>query len=250
MTEAHRLLVDIGNTRIKWALAADGLTIGAPFPSPAAGLTGWLDRYWPPLPPPAEVWISSVAGGATGETVTDWISRHWQLEPHYARVQASGHGITTRYQQPERLGVDRWLALVGARHAFPGPLCVVDCGTAITLDALDADGIHQGGLIAPGLGLMRDALMRSAPGLDVAPEDCRDLLATATAPGIASGIRQAAQGLIERGLARLAEDWQAEPRLILTGGDGERLGIDLRVPYQHRPNLVLEGLLAITESAR
>jgi type III pantothenate kinase len=251
VTEPVRLLVDAGNSRIKWALVTDGgLDAGEPFPSEAAGLARWLDDHWSSLPTPATVAVSNVAGAVTAAALAGWIARQWQLEPHFAQVQARGYGIATRYQPPERLGVDRWLALVGARAAFPGALCVVDCGTAITLDALDADGVHRGGLIAPGLGLMHNALVQAAPGLSVAAENHHGVLATATAAGIAGGIRQAALGLIERSLALIAAEWHTEPLLLLTGGDAAGLGGDLRIPYRHRPHLVLEGLLAITESAR
>ncbi|NJD05972.1 MAG: type III pantothenate kinase [Methylococcaceae bacterium] len=251
MTEPTRLLVDAGNSRIKWALAKpDGLDPGAPFRSEAAGLTERLEHHWATLPPPTSVTISNVAGVASGDTLHGWITRHWGLTPYFARVQAKAYGITTRYEQPERLGVDRWLALVAARANHAGALCVVDCGTAITLDFVDDDGIHQGGLIAPGLGLMRNTLAQRIPGLSVAPAECREILATATATGISSGARQAVLGLIERGISLLAESYRSEPLLILTGGDGGDLATELRVPCRVRPHLVLEGLLILTESAR
>ncbi len=235
------LLIDIGNSRVKWGRARRSrIEAGEPF-ARLGCQTAFAD-HWENMPPPAQALVANVAGSDIADALEDWMERHWHLKPRFIRSEAKGFGVTNGYANPEKLGVDRWVALVGARHACLGAVCVADCGTAITFDALDEEGKHLGGLIAPGLGLMRESLARGTHGLDLANTRPRDRLARDTSAAIASGTRQAAAGLIERAFRTTVQSVGSQPSLLLTGGDAPHIAAALEIPCELRPDLVLEGL--------
>ncbi len=236
------LLVDIGNSRVKWALCEEGeLHPGAPFASESEGLGGRLTQSWGALTPPADVYAANVAGPGVEDSLQAWVERRWGLPVRFARTEAEGGGVINGYRHPERLGVDRWLALVGLRRHYPLPACVVDCGTAITLDYLDAEGRHQGGLIAPGLRSMRSVLASTTHQLgridDVTTANPR--LARDTHEGIQSGCLRACAGLIETVVKDLRQREGDELPLVMTGGDAAIIGRILECPHEL---LVLRGL--------
>lgn len=245
-----RLLVDIGNSRIKWGLGENGrVDAGPPFAAECAPLMGELDRQWGGLPAPASVVVSNVAGSEIGACLQNWVGRRWGLPVRFVLPEACAYGVVNGYENPEQLGVDRWVCLVAARHAHPLPACIADCGTAITVDALDACGNHLGGLIAPGLTLMQQALIQRTQGLHQGEGVYSGLLAGNTAAAMMNGARQAGVGLIERTLRAAGRLLGCEPHLVLTGGDAQTIAAELSVPYALAPNLVLQGLLAIAENA-
>jgi len=242
------LLVDIGNSRVKWAFWRAGeLHPGMPFPSDSQGLSGRLTQSWTALTPPAAVYAANVAGPCVEDTLQEWVERHWGLPVRFARTEAEGDGVINGYRQPERLGVDRWLALVGLRRHYPLPACVVDCGTAITLDYLDAEGRHQGGLIAPGLQSMRSVLASNTHRLgsidDATTVNSR--LARDTNEGIQSGCLRACAGLIETVVKDLRQREDDRLHLVMTGGDAAIIGQLLGSSYHQDEHLVLRGLSSL-----
>lgn len=245
------LLVDIGNSRIKWGLGKSGqVTSGPPVASNLAVLTDELDRLWGALPAPLSVVASNVAGPEIGLCVRKWVARRWHLKLIFVQPEAEAYGVVNAYENPEKLGVDRWVCLVALRKSQPLPVCVADCGKAITLDVLDANGRHLGGLIAPGLTLMTEALSRRTQGLPLADGSYQGLLARDTSAAMLSGARHAAVGLIERTLHETGTLLGCVPSLALTGGDAETLAGELSLPYALVPDLVLQGLLIISENTR
>lgn len=228
------LLLDIGNSRAKWA-RADGAELLETGTVPHRGVTDWPAAL--PEERPEAVWVSSVAH----ETVPAALVRHteirWGLRPHIVRSAAEACGIRNAYRHPECLGVDRWLACIGAFHRGAGSVLVADAGTALTLDLVDTGGRHRGGLIAPGLSTMRNAIAGDTR-IRVEPEDY-DLswLADDTGPAVALGTLQAALSLIENARRTLAPD-----RLLLTGGEAGCLAPHLDAGWEQAPDLVLEGL--------
>ncbi len=152
------LLIDVGNTRLKWATYQDG-RIGE-IQSAAHGgidLGQELQSAWLRMGMPTRVTMASVVPGPI-VMLRSWIRRHWGVPLDEVAVTAEAFGIRCGYSQPTQLGVDRWAAVIGARALSQGDLCVVDCGTAITVDGLNRDNQHRGGFIMPGLGLMRRTL--------------------------------------------------------------------------------------------
>jgi hypothetical protein len=156
------LAVDVGNTRLKWALYdaarpnAELLAQGAVFLEMVDQLS---DNDWKPLPRPSSMLGCVVASEGVKRRVSEQIEDLWNLEPRWVVSTAQAAGVRNGYDHPNRLGVDRWVALIAARQRVlasgqPRAALVVMVGTAVTVDALDADGLFVGGLILPGFGLM------------------------------------------------------------------------------------------------
>lgn len=246
------LLIDIGNSRTKWGVAKNGrIDPGEPFATQCfENNPEILVNYWRNRLPPTQVVVANVAGSEIAACLVSWTQRYWNLAPRFVSSEAEGFGVRNAYFEPGKLGVDRWVALIGAHHACPGPVCVADFGTAITVDALNSEGVHLGGVIAPGLRLMHRSLVSGTHDLPLAGEAFQESLACETAAAIASGTRQAAAGLAERCYRETAAKSGCEPRLLLTGGDAPTIAPLLEMPFESRPELVLEGLLVIAESGR
>jgi len=243
-----KLLVDIGNSRIKWALSdARPREVGACDYRPA-GLAATLERAWQALQPPQAVLVANVAGPAAAVALDRWTTRAWKLRPNFVISQRRFAGVVNAYPDKEQLGVDRWLALVAAWNKYATACCVVDCGTALTVDVLDDRGRHRGGVILPGSRLMRRALADAAAQLPAAgtepeEEDAMALaLGSTTAEGLRYGAHYAVIGAVSRILQDAARLCGSSLRLLVGGGDGARVlaALDRRGSYE--PDLVLEGL--------
>lgn len=261
MTGTSFLLIDAGNSRIKWALVhADGTQMHAgAFGHGAASAD---EPAWSGLPAPDSAWISNVAGEAAARRLDQLLDAHWPGLPRTTiRAVAQQCGVTNRYTTPSSLGSDRWAGLIGARAAFPGePLLIATFGTATTLEALRADGTFVGGLIAPGWSLMMRSLgehTAQLPTLDAA--SARDLLADGTRRGptfatdtprsLSAGCALAQAGLIERMWNDLTEAWQVPVRLVIGGGAAGEVTAALKVPHTRHDSLVLSGLALIAADA-
>lgn len=243
------LLVDIGNSRVKWANAdGDSFQVGSAFPSAFATLRAQLDQHWRGLAAPDAVYIANVTGTATAELLTAWIAEHWRVPVRFARSVAAAEGVVNGYTRPEQLGVDRWVGLIALRHEAELPACLVDCGTALTFDLLDQNGQHRGGLIAPGLALMKQVLLKETHGVTEVEGQIPEALGRDTAAGVASGVLRALAGLVEKAWREAYECVGVAPDLVLVGGDAARLGACLAMPYRLLPDLVLRGLLILAES--
>ncbi len=259
------LLLDIGNSRLKWARTAPrrrgsaGRLLGpgaAPRPEPEA-LAAFARRHWSRLRP-RRVLAANVAGPSFAAALQDWCTGTWGLQAELVTAPARGWGVVNAYAEPARLGPDRWAALVAARRRTQGACCVVDAGTALTFDVLDREGRHLGGLIVPGLELMRRALLqgtgelaaRAGPsGPDAPPAPATDaLLARDTSQAVQAGTLYAAVATVDRVLADLEAELGGLARL-LSGGDAPALLPLLSGRYDHAPHLVLEGLAIMAEEA-
>ena len=238
---ARVLELDVGNTRTKWRwLDADGEVLEAGALARDAGLP------WPEVPaqaPAVAVRVVSVAGPAHEEVLVRDLEALGFRTPRFARAAAAHGRLRSGYREPERLGADRWVALVAATAATPGPCAVLDAGSAITFDMVAADGRHEGGWIVPGLRLMRAALLRDTAGVRFAsaPEGVALEPGCATAGAVLAGTAHMA-----RDFARARwEDFRArnpEGVLFVTGGDGPQLADGLEGDVRCEPDLVLDGL--------
>lgn len=241
------LLVDIGNSRIKWGYWHDRrLQDSAGMIYTRTELAQELDLYWQSLPRPKQVHVSCVADRPVVDALTAWTETHWQVQPQFAKVRKSAHGVINSYTDHTRLGIDRWLALIAVHNDVHNTACVIDCGTAITMDGLHADGRHMGGIILPGLELMRESLYTKSSAL-ARPEnpvstDKRAALAQSTEQAVDSGCRLAAAGAIERVKRSMEEKCTAAVDYIITGGDAEIIMPELSFRPRHEPHLVLQGL--------
>jgi type III pantothenate kinase len=245
-----RLVIDIGNSCLKWAISQDQ-TLNEQHRICYQQQDLVPAQIWQSLEKPEEIWIGSVAKPQVTDRIRDWLETHWQIEPVLVQSTSACCGVTNSYHHPQQLGVDRWLALIGAYHQLPQiPVLIVDCGTAMTIDALSVSGQHLGGLIVPGIHLMRQALMTKTFALAdfQAVEKCYDhipLLAYNTNDGITYGTLYAVAGLLDYVMSHLEQQQGQSFALLLTGGHAPALFPLLSRPYQYMPYLVLQGLVAM-----
>jgi type III pantothenate kinase len=238
----HILAVDVGNTRTKWGLW-DGRWLRQDS-VPTVDLALLADA-WQGLPRLRELVACSVAGRQVGDWLHAWaLSRGLSVRWVISRREQCG--VRNGYEEPSKLGADRWAALIAARHLVAGAALSVMAGTAPTIDALTQEGEFLGGLILPGLDMMAESLARGTAGLPRAHGDFA-LFPRSTADAIASGAIQALCGAVERMQRALAERG-TEPQILLSGGAAETLHAHLGRPARVVPNLVLEGLRVIAES--
>lgn len=231
------LVIDAGNSRIKWGLHVSGHWLAQGWTATAQP---HLDSQLGKLPAPEKIIVSNVAGSAAAQAI-EHTCNTWKMATCFARAQPDQCGVRNGYAVPQQLGSDRWAALIAAHHLYPErDVLVVQIGTAVTIDTLTADGRFPGGLILPGLSLMLDSLTRHTAGLT--PQSGK--LATFpgnTADAMLSGAANAIAGAVERSYRQLAK----QPICLLSGGDVDILLPLLSIPAHEVDNLVLEGLLRI-----
>jgi type III pantothenate kinase len=233
------LCLDAGNTRLKWGLydraGRRWQAQGALVPAAGAPLADTLA-----LPArPQRIIACNVAGAAMAGRIEE-LARTLAVPLDGFCSHPAAAGVTNGYATPAQLGADRWAALIGARALHTGPALVVMAGTATTIDVLSAEGRFCGGLILPGLDLMRMALARNTAGLPEATGQFAPL-PTNTDDAIVSGAIQATLGAIERMACRPAS---ADFSVILSGGAADALTPHLSLPVRRVDHLVLEGLAA------
>lgn len=237
------LLVDIGNSRIKWACAVAGTLChrGGEFYQDET-LVRLLDEHWRDLPAISSVHYCSVGASAAADDLESWARQAWGIEPSRVRPAQSAYGVRCAYRNPESLGADRWAALVGTWHKYHRAGCIVDCGTAITLDAISHAGEHLGGVILPGVELMRHALSTRTDGIPPEVTDGDGVLATSTAAGMAAGTLYAAAAGVDRIVAEMRSSLPVDSVTLLTGGGAGRLVPLMSTEFIPEPDLVLYGL--------
>lgn len=244
-----RLLLDIGNTRIKWAvLTGKGLQAQQAIAHAGLSTAQLGTQVFAPSGQVTQVLVSNVAGPAMAEQVRQAARDCWQLEPQFvtatASVSVEGRVLRNAYAEPQKLGSDRWLAMLAAHALEPAAALVVSVGTAMTLDAVSETGQHLGGMIVPGPDLMMSSLMHNTSDIAArAAQGAQDdvFFADNTLGCVYQGALHAAVALIEAAHARLATT--AGPvRLLLTGGAASRIQPHLSMPVQALPDLVLRGL--------
>jgi type III pantothenate kinase len=236
------LLLDLGNTRAKFALLADGRFVQRGALPWGPGFADELAALWRTWPQPHRVAAASVAGTDREAIVGDAVQAAFGHAVSWLRTPASACGVTSAYAEPQRLGVDRFLAMVDALEAGRAPCVLASVGTALTLDALTADGRHLGGLIAPGPQLMQQAVLGATA--QVRPHGLGSIadVADNTSDALVSGCWQACAALIERFATRMAVPLGGSPLLTLGGGDGEYLAPLIAHELVLVPDTVLRGL--------
>jgi len=235
------LCLDSGNTRLKW-----GLWDGQGWCGCGALEHAETGRLLDGLPEkPSRILACNVAGEKVAASIAGW-SASLSVPLEWFRSSAAAGGVSNGYDNPAQLGADRWAALIGARSVHGGPALVVMSGTATTIDVLGADGVFRGGLILPGLDLMRQALARSTANLPAA-SGTFSALPTNTDDAIVSGCLAATLGAIERvaGQPVCSSSGNASGAnflCLISGGAAAALVPHLTLPFRKIDNLVLTGL--------
>lgn len=250
------LAIDIGNTRLKWALYASPQPGAAVLDSGAVFLETidtLAELEWKRLPLPGSMLGCNVAGDAVRRRIEEQLEL-WDIAPRWVVPSLHDAGVSNGYEHPTRLGSDRWAALVGARWhvqqralqqgSVARPALVVMVGTAVTVDSLDAGGRFLGGLIMPGFGLMLRALEQGTAGLRVPTGEVVDF-PTNTSDALMSGGAHALAGAIERIHRKLVAHCGAEPLLLMTGGAAVKMAPITDLPFEMVDSLIFDGLLAL-----
>jgi type III pantothenate kinase len=246
------LLIDVGNTRVKWAVLGDkGLG-----PLHAESHAGWdtvafrtcvlagVDKV-------DRVLVANVGGERLTALIRQAVFESWGLVPEFLQASVRAGGIRNAYIDPQKLGIDRWTAMIGAYELVRRPVCVVGVGTAMTVDGVDASGQHLGGLIAPGPDLMISSLMLNTSDIAIRSQDGRlgdGLFADNTLGAVHQGAVHALAALVDKSLATLTRQCGVEPALIMTGGAANRIEPHATGPVQLVPDLVLRGLAVLSRT--
>lgn len=238
-----QLLIDVGNSRIKWAYSQNGALARHGSAShkgvvPEEAINAWRQSS------PECVITANVAGHEYAEQLTTWVRQQWQLQVEFITLEASRFELA--YAEPERFGIDRWLALVAARELVEGAVAVIDAGTALTLDIVSAEGKHVGGIILPGLNLMSESLQQKSSGVrqgyTEVLTDQTSLLGIDTRSCIEKGALYAVTGAVEHVLERFQAQAGEVRSVIICGGDGEQISAELSIRSKLIPDLVLQGM--------
>ena len=249
------LAIDVGNTRLKWALydrahsQAILLAHGAEF---LENIDRLAEGAWASLPAPKHMLGCVVAGDAIKRRVHEQMDL-WDVQPQWVVPGTMEAGLVNGYDHPSRLGADRWVAMIGARARMlaqchePRPLVVVMVGTAVTVEAIDVQGNFLGGLILPGHGIMLRALESGTAGLHVPTGEVTPF-PTNTSDALTSGGTYAIAGACERMVQHLRTHTGQEPVCIMTGGAGWKMAPSMSVSFELVENLIFDGLLTLAQS--
>lgn len=245
------LLVDIGNTRIKWCVSSQG-KLGAVQSSvyERENFPVIWEQQWADIEEPARILVSNVAGTEVAHQLAGWCAEKWDKQVQFLVPQAQAYGVRNAYLEPARLGADRWAYLIAVHQRVRAPACIVDCGSAITIDAIDAQGQHLGGLIVPGLAAMRRALAKDTACIEEHSDggEAVFLLARETRDAVAGGTLYAVVAVIDRVAGDIEAELGGNMACILTGGDGPQIADLLSRKFRYEADLVLQGL-AVVEKA-
>ncbi|MBA4256745.1 MAG: type III pantothenate kinase [Polaromonas sp.] len=245
------LALDVGNTRLKWALY-DSPCVGARLLAHGAQFLENIEKLaegeWSQLTQPQHVLGCVVAGDAVRRRVEQQLEL-WDVNPQWVVSSTGEAGLTNGYDHPSRLGADRWVAMIGARQRVvargePKPCVVVMVGTAVTVEAMDAEGRFLGGIILPGHGIMLRALESGTAGLHVPTGEVRDF-PTNTSDALTSGGTFAIAGAVQRMVDNLRRHTGQEPDCIMTGGAGWKMAPSMSGHFELVEGLIFDGLLEI-----
>lgn len=247
-----QLLIDIGNTRIKWAeLTAQG--IGEQH---ASSYAGWdraslAENLLSSSAKPERVLVSNVGGDAFAQLLGDSLRSKWAVSPEFVRSTAQAAGVRNAYPRPEQLGVDRWLGVIAAHQMLREAVCIVGVGTAMTIDGVDAKGNHTGGVIVPGPELAIASLFKGTSDLALrsqAGEVKAALFADNTLGAIHQGVAHMLASLVEKSIDAMTGTFGAQPILVFTGGASDRIAPLVQTAHRFVPDLVLRGLAVLAQT--
>lgn len=236
-----KLLIDIGNTRVKWALIDQQILVKGDADDWSA-----LEKHKDAI---HSAWISCVGNDSIFKKVAKQVREICGIKPFSVKVTSSACGLVNQYKNLERLGVDRWIAAIGARALRPsGELIVIDVGTAVTIDCVDAKSNYLGGVILPGFAMMHDSLVGQTAGISSLRQDTVGVIGKNTQECVNAGAHYGLVGAIERVVSEMQADLGSESMdLLITGGDAGLVIASSHLPFDHQANLLFDGLIAVSE---
>lgn len=239
-----KLLLDIGNSSVNWVLQEQGeFTSDGAFAYKKNNIEQALQENLLLLAKPSEVLVSNVAGVDVFHMLHTWIKKQWQQECWQPSVLGKFKKLKNSYSEPEQMGLDRWLAMVASWEKYQTALCLVGCGTALTIDLIDIEGQHLGGYIVPGIELMQRALVDKAEQINIDVKKQVSLTyAKDTQTAVNNGAFLAAVSTIEYVADKFSNEQKCKVKYIISGGMAELIKPILKHPFEYEPNLVLTGL--------
>ena len=249
------LVIDVGNTRLKWAwLTSTGLSDQQAVVHRDAKPGIWTAALFESGQKPRRVLVSNVAGPVMAKNLTRLTKKVFRVKIEFVTAAEEFQGLHNGYLDPRLLGADRWLALIGAWTMARSALCVVDAGTAVKVDSVDSNGQHLGGLIAPGIHMMREVLLGKTSDIAKAAEQSTPslagILANNTLGAVSRGAVFALAGLADRAAEVIEQSTGIKPKLFITGGDAGMISGTMRSKGEIVPDLVLQGLAVIASQPR
>jgi type III pantothenate kinase len=237
------LTIDIGNSRIKYGLwQQKHLSATGSVAYRSDTVDEALERLLSGVAKTRAVYIACVGGAVVERRCADWFGLTMQIEPVFMRTTASCCGVINAYADPSQHGVDRWAALIGARSLLRAPVCIIDCGTAITVDLMDAAGRHLGGRILPGLEMMQQALLKRTSGIRQIAGNVEDF-ASNTADAVSSGTVHMLHAALLEVTAAARQRLGESMKTLITGGAAQLLlSLEGLPAMQLEPHLVLTGI--------
>ena len=241
------LLLDVGNTRIKWVLADDNedFTACGRFESDVRAWPEGFSVLQTTVPDTAVqgIAVASVIGSELDALLCEHLKAVSDVPPWFAQVQAQSCGLRCAYEDHRQLGIDRWLVSIAAWQTFRQAVCVIDYGSAVSLDVVDADGRHLGGYVVPGLGMMKRALSRDTARIFSHSSIIADRHpGTDTAACVSNGCLGALAGFSEYLLRQVQENLGSVPCCVVTGGDAEQILSAVNFSFQRDEHLLFKGL--------
>ncbi len=250
----NALLIDAGNTRVKWGEARDGVIRRTGEIAQAKIRNQGLQVLTTKLPTQVDaVLASNVAGAGFAARLSGVIRLHCNRDVHFAKTSREAFGVRNGYRQPRRMGVDRWMAMIGAWAEVEDACVVVDAGTAVTIDAIDSAGKHLGGHIIPGIQLMMAALASETSDVPAFAMRRKPIVTDMsmfgrnTSEAVEFGVLNALVAAVDR-VVEILERQGHDPVIVLTGGDAPRMLASLAGEALHRPHLVLMGLIQLLDT--
>lgn len=240
------LFIDVGNTALKWRWYDAGTVRqgDAMHRRDWHSLPALMAVNWQGL---SRIEVASVAGREADAEFAAVLRSVSAVEPRFYYSCAADAGVVNAYKEPARLGVDRWLAVIEGWHRY-GSAVIVDCGSALTLDAVNTAGLHQGGYIVPGLGMLGRSLVQGTGSVRVDQADTEDLVipGRSTSEGVCRGVLRMTVAFITDAVVALRQGLPDTAPVLLTGGDAARVARLLSFPLVLAPDLVLDGLERVT----
>ncbi len=245
-----KLVIDIGNSRLKWAtISAGKFTFGGSHAYKNQDYLTVLASIWQAIHPETVV-IANVGGKEIAAAVENFAMQQWQCSVQFVKSELTGQGVKNGYATPLLLGADRWADVVAARAFCKTAFCVFDAGTSITADVVTAEGELVGGTISPGLNLMCDSLVSRAEGLKFLQGTFFQgdktypayLEAKDTQSAIANGALLTAIAFLEQSAINLQKTYSPSMRFFVTGGDAVYLMPHLGKAFEYQPYLALQGV--------
>lgn len=247
------ILIDAGNSCLKIAVVEDLDDVEISYQIlNYTNLYDELNNYLQDCIP-SEVIVSNVNNLTIFNIISDSVYNLWRIHPHLVTVEQDKYGISTRYTNPRTLGCDRWLALIAARNEFNRACCVIDCGTAVTIDVVSNNGMHVGGLISPGISTARHSLGLKANNLSIVENSDENInnkssfFAINTQDAILGGTLYQMSAYIERIVSEFKQEFGNNTDCIITGGDAELILSLTGHHIHHRETLVLSGLRLVAK---